>query len=658
MTAAKDGKITNSKVDKAFTSAGFNNWKDAISKFSKHQTTDSHREAVERLITLPKQTRDIGETLSAEHHSEKKENRQQLLIILRSIRFLARQGLPLRGHDNQQSNLIQLLKLQGESDTSILKWLEKKSEKYTCGDIQNEIIQIMALGILREVAGNIKKNGFFTIMADETADQSNREQVVIVLRHVDSELVVHEEFMGLYTVGSIDSNTLTSVIKDTILRMTLSLSNCRGQCYDGASNMSGAKKGVAANISAVESRAIYTHCYGHALNLAIGDTMKASKVMRDTMDTVYEISKLIKYSPKRNAKLQELKHQMCPDTPGFRTLCPTRWTVRAASLESVLLNYTVLQSLWEECYESIKDSELRARVIGVQTKMRTFDFLFGVCFGHDILRHTDNLSKALQHKEMSAAEGQLLSAMTIDTLRELRCETAYDSFWARVNEHLDKFDVDEPVLPRQRKMPKRFETGSAPCEYPTTVKDMYRQKYFEAFDLVTTSITERFDQPGYKTYRHLEDMLLKCVAGDPTYVDDMTHVVDFYGSDIEKSSLSTQLETLRVYIKNNGIGVKTLNDIVSVVRSMKSATKMLFSEVVTVLTLILVMPATNATSERSFSALRRVKTYLRANMTQERLNHLMLLHVHREATDDMDLNCVANMFVMAKESRTSVFGRH
>lgn len=70
------------------------------------------------------------------------------------------------------------------------------------GDIQNEILQIMALGILRHIARNIRENGFFKIMADETTNQSNREQVVVVLRYVDSDFVVHEEFLGLYTVQS------------------------------------------------------------------------------------------------------------------------------------------------------------------------------------------------------------------------------------------------------------------------------------------------------------------------------------------------------------------------------------------------------------------------------------------------------------------------
>ena len=165
----------------------------------------------------------------------------------------------------------------------------------------------MALRILRDVAANIREDGYFSIMVDETTDQSNREQVVIVLRHVDSELNVHEEIMGLCMVPSIDAATLTNVILDTLVRMNISLSKCRGQCYDGASNMSGTKKGVTANITSKEPRAVYTHCYGHALNLAVGDTVKRSKVMRDSLDTVFEMSKLIKYSPRRDTILEQLK---------------------------------------------------------------------------------------------------------------------------------------------------------------------------------------------------------------------------------------------------------------------------------------------------------------------------------------------------------------
>ena len=91
-------------------------------------------------------------------------------------------------------------------------------------------------------------------------------------------------------------------------------------------------------------------------------------------------------------------------------------------------------------------------------------------------------------------------------------------------------------------------------------------------------------------------------------------------------------------------------------QGMSRAEKSLLSEVILVMKLILVMPATNASSERSFSALRRVKSYLRSTMTQERLNHLMVLLVHKERTDHLALRDVANDFVSKSERRKQVFG--
>ena len=71
--------------------------------------------------------------------------------------------------------------------------------------------------------------------------------------------------------------------------------------------------------------------------------------------------------------------------------------------------------------------------------------------------------------------------------------------------------------------------------------------------------------------------------------------------------------------------------------------------------LLLVVPATNATSERSFSALRRVKTYLRTSMNQMRLNNLMVIHVHKDLADGLDLVEIGNEFIGNKEVRTRQF---
>lgn len=212
--------------------------------------------------------------------------------------------------------------------------------------------------------------------------------------------------------------------------------------------------------------------------------------------------------------------------------------------------------------------------------------------------------------------------------------------------------------PRRRKMPKRFETGNAPPEFATSEKELYRQMYYEALDLVMNCVKERFDQPGFRVYRHLEDVLLKSVRGDKTFKEDLDFILDFYKDDLDKTSLSSQLETFTSYARNNLCDPSTVSvsDLVKSVCQMSPTSRCLFSEIVTLLRLVLVMPATNATSERTFSSLRRVKTYLHSTMTQERLNHLLILHIHRDATDALDLCAIGNDFVSARDSRKSIFG--
>ena len=82
----------------------------------------------------------------------------------------------------------------------------------------------------------------------------------------------------------------------------------------------------------------------------------------------------------------------------------------------------------------------------------------------------------------------------------------------------------------------------------------------------------------------------------------------------------------------------------------------MFSQMETLVKLLLTMPCSNAEAERSFSCLRRVKTYLRNSMNQDRLNHAAVLHVHQERTDEFDLADIANDFVSKCDTLRQIFG--
>ena len=126
--------------------------------------------------------------------------------------------------------------------------------------------------------------------------------------------------------------------------------------------------------------------------------------------------------------------------------------MRALSLQSVLDKFEVLLGVWEEAQCAQLDSEMRARIVGVNAQMQTFDFLFGVSLGNLLLRHTDNLSKTLQLKSLSAAKGQRLATLTLHVLQSLRDEDNFKLFYTKVLQDQVRFDVQPPSLPRKRKM--------------------------------------------------------------------------------------------------------------------------------------------------------------------------------------------------------------
>lgn len=229
--STETGKMTaECNIDEAFVLRRYCNWKDASGDkgwFASHESSSVHKKAIEVIETLPRTTRDIGEQLSSAHAEEKLRNRAYVLKVFQTIQFLARQGLALRGDQNDlESNFLQLLRLRGADDDNIRKHLEQHSDKYTCHQVQNEMIKIMALTVLRKLATDFHTCVYYTLIADEVTDSSNREQVVVCLRRVDEDFEGHEEFIGLYKVEETSADTITTALSDVLCRMNLSISNC------------------------------------------------------------------------------------------------------------------------------------------------------------------------------------------------------------------------------------------------------------------------------------------------------------------------------------------------------------------------------------------------------------------------------------------------
>ena len=90
--------------------------------------------------------------------------------------------------------------MRAVDDPSLLEWIRKKTDKFTLPEIQNEILKITALKLLRTIAAGIHESSYFTVMTDETTDTTNKEQCTVCIRWVDKNLEVFEDFNGFWQV--------------------------------------------------------------------------------------------------------------------------------------------------------------------------------------------------------------------------------------------------------------------------------------------------------------------------------------------------------------------------------------------------------------------------------------------------------------------------
>ncbi|XP_065664828.1 52 kDa repressor of the inhibitor of the protein kinase-like [Hydra vulgaris] len=156
----------------------------------------------------------------------------------------------------------------------------KKNASYLSKTMQNEII----------------------FCCDEAIDVSNKSQISLVLRYVDSGL---------------------------------DITNCRGQGYDGAGAVAGTKKGVAARILKLNNKALYTHCFSHRLNLAVCNSCKV-QFLCNAMNHIKEVSYYFNLSIKRNSILETMVSEHCLDKKKtkLRDVCRTRWLERIDGLDT------------------------------------------------------------------------------------------------------------------------------------------------------------------------------------------------------------------------------------------------------------------------------------------------------------------------------------
>ena len=629
-------------AENVFLNSGFSNWKKAIQKFRSHEKSAAHKLSVENL-KFHKHQEGISSQLSSQLLHDQHQSRATLIKIITTLKYLAEQGLAIRGHEASEGNFAKLLQLRAEDDKKLKVWLSNKVS-YTSVPIQNEILKTMANAVVREICNDVNQMSTqFGLITDGTQDIQGNEQEAVCVRYVDDKLNVHEELLGLYQVSATTGVFLSKMLQDTLISLQLPIQHLRAQTYDGASNMSGKYKGCQAEIKKVQPLALYVHCGAHVTHLIISKAIPNSLFIKNALDNLQELGTLYRSSGKfkhvyLNIHTDDLN---TPSPTSLKPICPTRWLTRYAAVKAVLDNYPDVLAALQEAAKEL-GSTTASRAAGLYKCLSSGEYLLGLYGSLPLIQCLENFNKSLRGSKVTVSGMLEAAEVTIKSLQSLRCEHKFKRLFEEAEQKLHLCDLDAIPLPRKKKIPKRLDQGFASNYSHDSAEEFYRVEFFSVIDAAVLNIKEYFTSTDLTEYQDLSSVLLtgthkpEIITKYPELNESLNQQLDFFHNQFKGSTV----EDYR----------KIFADMVPEVRRM-------FPQVEALLRLLLVSPASSCTAERSFSALRRLKTWLRSTMSQQRLNHLMICHVHRDRLATLSPQAIAEEFIRAEDKRRTIFGR-
>ena len=645
-----------------FIETGYANWKKATGqdgRFETHQASNCHRFASQALQNL-QEAKPVATLLSQQLSAEQSVAQKCLRVLFTTAGFLGRQGLAFRGHDEQEGNFAQLLKIRSLDVPEMQTWLKGKSS-YTHHSIQDEMLKLYADATLRRILARVHKSHSFAVIVDGTQDITRCEQESMCIRHVDDELQPHEEFVGFYKVEGTRGNMLATSIKDCLIRYQLPLENLRGQTYDGASNMSGAYKGCQAIIASEQPLAAYVHCSAHCTNLVASAVCLSSAMVRDSVQLVNDFGVLCSASgnfktifhtiASSYSNTDESTIQVGP-VRNIKPLCPTRWLVRMPAINATLQQYKLILRTLQEAQLTCS-SDVSVRAAGLQKRFQNPSTVMCLIMAQNVIEPLESLNRSLQSVKMTVA-GMLESAKTVRSqLQSLREDCKYDAIFKEAEQMIESLDLGELSTPRTKNVPTRFR-GLALAFHPQSVLQHFKVEYLKLVDVAIRQLSDRIiDCPGLIRYCELEAMLLSGKVNEK--ISQQYPELKCLGQ-----SFQTQLDMFHSVHTPLALAMTTtrpsLHSCCEILRGMVPAMRAMFPHVEELIRLLLVNPASSATAERSFSSLRRLKTYLRSTCGQRRLNNLAICHVHKHLMDEVNVDELMQEFIQCKDNRGVVFG--
>ena len=653
-----------------------------------HERLEYHKIAVEMGTTYVRAAENPTETLPYRIDESRKEiyerNFHILECIVKAIILCGKQNIAIRGHrddsrssESNKGNFLAILDLIAYFDETLKCHLEsaKRNAIGTSKTVQNEVIDVIANYIRGRITAHIKdENAVFSIIADEVTDKySNQEVLSICLRFLevkDNQPHIREAFLDFLHIERTTGEKIAFAMKNSLAKHGVNISQARGQSYDGASNMSSARVGVQAEIKKVAPQALYTHCNSHVLNLSIVSACKLPSIrnMIDVLDSVFLFFNL---SPKRQRlfeRVLDLNKNKSKVTK-LKGLCKTRWVERHTCFETFMELYSsiviTLEALldpdsFEDVYRIKKhdaaniadsaeeeeaaetdhekfelwtwDRETRVKAQGLLTSLKTSEHIVAFCVAKNALEVLKPLASKLQKKDQDVYQAYELIDKAIKRLETIRASIDVEfTDWFKEAEDLAE-ELSEEIKVK-RVAGRQVHRANAASETP---KEHFRRNLAIPFiDHLKQEMDIRFSKED-RVGRAIFSLLPHNMLNIEPELESCKNELLFWENDLETpTALLAELKEWVAHWKDQPNDEYPSN----LLDCLEHADEDQFSNIRKLLVIGCTLPVGSAEAERSFSAFRRLKSYLRSTMSEDRLAGLALMHIHHDMDIDTKIIC-------------------
>ncbi|KYN15041.1 52 kDa repressor of the inhibitor of the protein kinase [Trachymyrmex cornetzi] len=592
-----------------------------------HQRNHYHQMAVESgknfLACYHKPELDIVNQISTQRMAQIMENRDRLRPIIKTIIFCGRQNIPLRGHrdDGQffstntdksvvsapEGNFRALLKFRIDAGDTVLQHhlaTASSNVTYISKTVQNELIDICKEKIQENILQNVKNAKFFSLLFDETTDISHTEQLSLSFRYYNNG-VIKEDFIcfcdayEMLRCEEADSSkelrltgvALAKIVENLCHKFDIDLTFCVGIGTDSCSVMASDVKGAVQELTKKAIHAKRCPCNNHVLNNSLANSSKVASC-RNTSATMKKIVAFANASAKRHEVfLQEL------GGVAIQSICETRWVERHdGHLQFQGDNLIKICNALERI-STWKDSKTSSDAHCLLQTLRSSDFIISSVCLNDILENVDSV---------------------------------FQQLFSEAREVAKQLDVE---LKSSRTISRQTHRSNHPAQ---SVEEYIRRSiYVPLLDCVINDLSQRLS-PDVLDLFQLGVFLPKSTYSDQD-IDTVRKVVQMYQPFLDGSQTSSVVNEYRLWMIKWKREIKNKSPIPeSVVHLLENCDKDLYPNINIFLKILVTLPVSVATAERSFSTLRRVKSWLRASMAQERLSGLALLNIHKNINLDVD----------------------